>query len=164
MLYQPGTRRTPGPTLIVTLAAWFVLSSGVVRAHDPGLSALDVRIQKGVVSAQLSLAAADVALIVSDTKSDARLALAGMARNGVRLAVDGAQLPVAVDDVALEQGAARVQMSFAIPGAAGKRLRLHIESDLPTLVARGHRQLVVVTADDRTVAEQLFDAAHPPSP
>jgi hydrogenase/urease accessory protein HupE len=158
---QPGTRRRPGPLFIVLLAAWFLLSSGVVRAHDPGLSALDVRIQNGTVSAQLSLAAADVALIVSDTTVDARSALAAIARNNVFLAVDGQRLPVAVADVALEGGAARVQMSFAMPAAAGTRLDLQIESDLPTRVARGHRQLVVVTANDRTVAEQLLDAAHP---
>jgi hydrogenase/urease accessory protein HupE len=157
---QPGTRRRPGPLFIVLLAAWFLLSSGVVRAHDPGLSALDVRIQNGTISAQLSLAAADVAMIVSDTTADARSALAAIARNNVFLAVDGERLPVAAADVALAGGAARVQMSFAMPDAAGTRLALQIESDLPTRVARGHRQLVVVTANDRTVAEQLLDATH----
>jgi len=158
---QPGTRRTPGPVFIVTVAAWFFFASGVVRAHDPGLSAVDVRIQEGVISAQLSLTAADVTLIVSDAETDAHLALAGIARNGVRLAVDGKRLPLTVDGVALEDGAARVDMSGAMPQAAARRLDLQIESDLPAQVARGHRQLVVVTANDRTVAEQLLDAAHP---
>jgi hydrogenase/urease accessory protein HupE len=159
MQRQTGTRRQPGPVFLVALAACVFLTNRVVRAHDPGLSALDVRVQDGVVSAQLSLAAADVALIVADTKAAARIAVAGIARDGVRLAVDGIRIPAVVDDVMVEKGAARVQISSAMPEAPGKRVQLTIESDVPRRVARGHRQLVVVTAGDRVVSETLLDAA-----
>jgi hydrogenase/urease accessory protein HupE len=123
------------------------------------LSALDVRVQGRVISAQLSLSAADVALIVSDTNADARLVVAGMARDGVRLAVDGVRIVAVVGDVMLEEGAARVQISSAMPEAPDRRVHLTIESDVPRRVARGHRQLVVVTAGDRVVAETLLNEA-----
>ena len=154
---QSGARRKPGLVSLVALAACFFLTNRVVRAHDPGLSALDVRVQGRVISAQLSLAAADVALIVPDIAADPRLAVAGIARDRIRLSVNGVRIPAAVDDVRLDEGAARVQLSCAIPETTGRRLRLTIESDVPNQVARGHRQLVVVTAGDRAVAEALLD-------
>lgn len=153
---QSGARRKPGPVFLAALAASVLLTTSVVRAHDPGLSALDVRVQGRVVSAQLSMAAADVALI----GADARIAIAGMARDAVRLAVDGVRIPAVIGDVVLEEGAARVQISSAMPEASGTRVHLTIESDVPAQVARGHRQLVVVTAGDRVVAETLLDGAH----
>jgi len=157
---ESRARRKPGPVFVAALAACFLLTNRVVRAHDPGLSALDVRVQDGVAAAQLSLAAADVALIVSDTRADARIAVAALARDGVRLAADGVRIPAVVGDVVIEEGAGRVPISFAIPRASGERVHLTVESDVPNQVARGHRQLVVVTAGDRVLAETLLDGTH----
>ena len=159
MQRKSGARPGPGPLFLVTLAAWFFVTSAVVRAHDPGLSALDVSVMNGVISAQLSVAAADVALIVAGTNADARMALGRLAGDGVRVAIDGIPLPAVVDDVSIEGGAGRVQVSFAMPESRGNRPRLTIESDVPKHVARGHRQLLVVTAGDRVVTEKLIDAA-----
>jgi hydrogenase/urease accessory protein HupE len=66
-------------------------------------------------------------------------------------------VPAVVGEVVLEDGAARVPMSSAIRHATGTRVHLTIESEVPKRVARGHRQLVVVTAGDRVAAERLID-------
>ena len=121
-LARAQSRAWPGPLFLVTLAAWLFLTSAVVRAHDPGLSALDVSVTNGVVSAQL-VAAADVALIVSGTNADARIALGRLAGDSVRVAIDGIPLPAVVDDVSIEGGAARVKVSFAMPESRGNRPR-----------------------------------------
>ena len=130
---------------IITTLAWFLLGSSVVRAHDPGLSALDVRVHDDVVSAQLSIAAPDVALMTSSHDIDRRLILSELVRDSVRLALDGVPLPVVVDDVSIEEGAARVRLSFAMAPSRTRSRRLTIASDVPNRVARGHRELLTVT-------------------
>ena len=83
----PGCR--PGPLLLTLIAlVWMALSSTVVRAHDPGLSALDINVSDGAVSASLSIAAPDVAFVTGG-ESDARRKLSELAHDAVRLSVDG---------------------------------------------------------------------------
>jgi hydrogenase/urease accessory protein HupE len=168
MQHQQGTRRRPGPVhfigfhfigFIITTLACFFLGSSVVRAHDPGLSALDIRVHDDVVSAQLSIAAPDVALMTSSHDSGGRLHLSEFVRDSVRLAVDGVPLPVVVDDVSIEEGAARVQLSFAMAPSRPRSRRLTIASDVPNRVARGHRELLIVSAGGRIVTEKLLDSS-----
>jgi HupE / UreJ protein len=147
-------RRVPGPLLLITLA-WLVLSTAVVRAHDPGLSSLDVNVSSGTVSASLSIAASDVALIAPT--GDARPVLRQLARDAVRLAINDELAPWAIHSVAIEDGAARVQMSFALTRWRDRAARLSITTDVPKRIAQGHRELVVVKVDDRVVAETLLD-------
>ena len=147
---------------IITTLACFLLGSSVVRAHDPGLSALDVRVHDDVLSAQLSIAAPDVALMTSSHDIDRRLILSELVRDSLRLAVDGVPLPVVVDDVSIEEGAARVQLSFAMAPSHTRGRRLTIASDVPNRVARGHRELLTVRAGDRIVTEKLLDSSTGP--
>lgn len=167
MQHQQGIRRRPGPAHcigfdfrgFITALACFVIGSSVVRAHDPGLSALDIRIHDAAVSAQVSIAAPDVALMMSsEDVGGRRLILSALVRDFVRLTVDGVPLPGVVDDASIEEGAARVQLSFAM-APSRTRSRLTIESDLPNRVARGHRELLTVRAGDRVVIEKLLDAS-----
>ena len=58
-------RLRPGPLLAIALAC-ILLRTAVLRAHDPGLSSLDVSVGADVVSVTLSMAAADVALVAPD--------------------------------------------------------------------------------------------------
>ena len=108
------------------------------------------------------MAAADVALIAPGGEADARPILGDLAREAVHLSVDGAALPARVDEVSFEEGAARVRVSFAIAESRSPVRRLTIASDVPKRVARGHRQLMVVSADDRVLAERLLDAKSGP--
>ena len=123
------------------------------------MSALDIRVHDDYVSAQLSIAAPDLALLTSSLDSDGRLIVSELVRDSVRLAVDGVQLPVVVDNVSIEEGAARVQLSFAM-APSSSRIRMTIASDVPNRVARGHRELLTVRAGDRIVAEKLLDSSN----
>ncbi len=63
MPFLKRTRCGPGPLLPILIAlVWMALTSTVIRAHDPGLSALDIKVSDGAISASLSIAAPDVAL------------------------------------------------------------------------------------------------------
>ena len=156
------TRPAPGPLLLIAFA-WLSLMGTVLRAHDPGLSSLDVRVSGGAVSVSLSIAAPDVALLADGGEADVRRQLSEIARDAVRLSVDGEALPSVIDEVAIDAGAARVRLSFALGQARRQALRLSIASDVPARVARGHRELMVVSVDDRVVAERLLDAESGPA-
>lgn len=155
-------RRAPGPLLLIAVA-WLSLPAAVLRAHDPGLSSLDVHVESGTVTVWLSLAAPDVALAASGGEADVRGTLRELARDAIRLSVDGEPLASVVDEVAIDGGAARVRLSVATAYSRGQTRRLVIASDVPRRVARGHRELMVVSVDDRVVTEKLLDAESGPT-
>lgn len=148
------TRPAPGPLLIATIVL-LALSSTALRAHDPGLSALDVSVRGDAVSASLALSSADVALAAP--AGDARAALTELARTAVRLTLDGKALPPAIERVDLEQDGARVHWSFTIPASARGVRQLSVTSDVPRRLARGHREMLVVRIGDRVAMETLLD-------
>jgi len=156
MRYLQRTRRRPGPLVLITLA-WLWAGSTVARAHDPGLSALDVRVADNLVSISLSIAAPDVATL-AQSESGVQRALGEMAADAVRLSVEGTAVSPVIDDVSIEDGAARLGWSFAIPPSRDRTRRLTITSDVPARMARGHRQLLVVMLGDRVLTQQLLDA------
>ena len=156
------TRPVPGPLLPIAFVL-LLLTGTLLRAHDPGLSALDVRVSGATISVSLSIAAADLRLLVPDGGADIRLKLTELARDAVRLSVDGEALPAAVDEVAMDDGAARVRLSVAIGHSRGQPRRLTIASDVPRRVAPGHRQLMTVTLGDRVLSETLLDAQSGPA-
>ncbi len=153
------TRLVPGPLFLIAL----FLTGTVLRAHDPGLSSLDVRVSGGAISVVLSIAAPDVALLAPGGEADARLELSELARDAVRLSLDGEVLPSMIDEVAIDAGAARVRLSLMIANSRGQARRLAIASDVPKRVAIGHRELMVVSVDDRVVIEKLLDAESGPT-
>jgi hypothetical protein len=119
-----------------------------VRAHDPGLSALDVRIAPDQVRVSLSLAA-------SDAKQPAVGLIETFARNAIVLAAGGeALVPRAARTAHSDTGVA-VTLDFEpVTGT-----RLSIRSGVPRLLANGHRQLLTVTGPDGRVAlERMLDA------
>ena len=161
MPYLQRTRPRPGPLLLLTLA-WLCLTSIGLRAHDPGLSSLDVHVTGSAISVSLSIAAPDVAFLAGGD-ADVRRQLGELAHDAVRLSVDGEAALSVIDEVALEDGAARVRLSFAISPSRSQGRRLAITSDVPKRAARGHRQLMVVTLDDRVMTQQLLDAESGPA-
>ena len=151
------TRLRPGPLFLATLLCLSLLG-GIVHAHDPGLSALEVQVAGNAISASLSIAAPDVALIAS--RDDAvREKLIALVRDAVRFSVDGEVLPLTVDEVLLDEGAARMHMASLIPNSRIRPRRLLIASDLPARMSSGHRELITVEVNNRLVMERLLDAA-----
>ena len=72
---------------------------------------------------------------ITGGESDARKILSELARDAVRLSVDGEAVPPVIDEVSLEDGAARVRMSFAIAASRDQARRLTIASDVPKRIA-----------------------------
>src|SRR5262245_59320240 len=134
-------RLRPGPLLFITLA-WIALTTTSLRAHDPGLSALDVSVNMGYgsISVSLSLAASDVALIATGTEAEVRRKLSELASGSVRLSLDGEPLPAVASEVSISDGGGRIRWSSAIPHAVDRARRLTITSDVPKRMSRGHRE------------------------
>lgn len=138
---------------IVTL---FVLATVTVRAHDPGLSTLDVSVDGHSVSVTLSMSALDVALAVQDAHADVPGTVRRLAHESIHLSfADGALAPGATD-VALVEGSARVRLSYERRNTSSTN-RLTIASDIPKRLARGHRELLTVRAGGVST-EWLLDA------
>jgi HupE / UreJ protein len=150
-------RFRPGPIVAVTIA-WVVVTASTVRAHDPGLSTLDVSIGRETISLALSLARADVALVAPGQNVDPRSALTELARETIRVSLDGKVLSPVIDDVAIDQGGARVRATVALYGPSDRARRLAIASDVPKRLARGHRELLVITMGGSQKDQKLLDA------
>lgn len=150
-------RLRPGPTFAVTIA-WMALTASTLLAHDPGLSALDVGIGRDTISVALSLAGADLALITRGDDGERRQALTELARQSIRLSLDGEALAPVVDGVTIEQSGARIRASVAVPRLRERARRLTIASEVPKRLALGHRELVVITEGGRQSDQKLLDA------
>ena len=113
MSYPRRTRLRPGPLLLAVLV-WLLLNGGELLAHDPGLSSLDVSVTSSAISISLSIAASDVALIAPS--GDPRPQLRALAREALRLSIDGETLSPLAEKVQIKDGAAYLHQSFAIEG------------------------------------------------
>jgi hypothetical protein len=148
------TRPTPGP-LGLTALVWLAVAGTVVHAHDPGLSSLDVSVEGARVSVVLAMSASDVALVANG--DERRLQLSQLAREAIRLSIDGRTMTAGSVEVTLDDGGARVHLAFDVSPAEQQTRRLQIESDVPDRVSRGHREMLVVKTGDRLLTEQLLD-------
>jgi hydrogenase/urease accessory protein HupE len=145
-----STSRKSGAAALV--AAALVGAFGIsLRAHDPGLSSLDVSVEHDRVVTTLSLAEADArAASVSGSR------LGAFALESVELRLDGVRLSGVVEREAADDDAgARVTLVFE--RADGERLT--VRSRVPARLARGHRQLLTVRgAADTFRVERMLDA------
>ena len=115
------TRLRPGPLAAVTLAS-LAFATAVVRAHDPGLSSLDVGISRGAISLSLSMAAADVALVSPAPSTDRRRALTALVHEAIRVSLDGESLSSTDDEVSIDDAGARALLRTL--SSSAKRLSL----------------------------------------
>lgn len=150
------TRLQPGSLVSVTIVT-LLLTASTVRAHDPGLSALDVNVSHKTITVSLSMASADVALVTLGRTMDSRPALISLAREALRLSIDGDMLSSVGEETSVDASGARVRMMFAIRGVSDRAQQLTITSDVPKRLTRGHRELVIVYAGDEMIAEKLLD-------
>jgi len=115
-------------------------------AHDPGLSALDVRVLSGRVVATLSLAASDAARGAD---------LDALALDCIEIRVDGVRRQGRVERRATE-GDAGSSIVVAFDRAIGSRLT--VRSGVPARLARGHRELLTVRGPSGALlAERMLD-------
>ena len=151
---RPGARVTRA---VACLAAALVLGCAAsARAHDPGLSALDVQVADRHFSVALTLAAADARLAE-------RIDPAGLehfAGDAIELRLDDVRLVGTVASRLVDDDTGvRVVMTFD----RGSGSRLTVRSTLPTRLARGHRQLLTVRGNGDTdgaalLAQRMLDA------
>jgi hydrogenase/urease accessory protein HupE len=161
MRSAPRARRNPGPLPLV-LVALLSVAAIAVEAHDPGLSALDVTVTGGRVSALLSMSAPDVELAVARPGDPRAEAVGRLATEGIHLAARGRIVSPVVKRAWIDGGAGYVELTFSLPESADTRFT--ISSEIPARLARGHRQLLTVRDGQRIVAEKLLDAHSPPLP
>ena len=157
-----------GP-LVAIMVVSLLLTASTVRAHDPGLSALDVGVYDRTITVSLSMATADVALVAPGPDVDQRNTLISLARETIRLSVDGQALSSVNEEVSVDRSGARVRMMFpartsserlvGTPGTPGTQstLRLIVTSDVPKRLARGHRELLIVYTGDNLAGQKLLD-------
>ncbi len=148
----------PVRNFLVSTIAFAALASATVRAHDPGLSVLEIDVHRGTIAVSLSMAGADAALVATLRGADPRAALTALARETIRLSLDGEALAPVVSDVSIDAGGARVRMVSRIRGSDRDTRRLTVTSDVPKRLARGHRELLVVTVNGGPTAQKLLDA------
>ena len=148
--------------LILIAAIWFSLAT-TLRAHDPGLSTLDVVVSEREIAATLSMSAPDVAIAVQWPRADGREGLLDVVRESVHLTVDDQALAPASTQVSIADGGARVRLSYTLPIAdSASSHRLTIASAIPKRLARGHRELLTVKDGRGADTERVLDAASEP--
>jgi len=140
-----------------------------LHAHDPGLSALTLRLERSTLAVTVTLARADAeALVALDTNRDGRLTPEEFnpARPELELAAVDA-LKISLDETNVEPTGISVQLGvgdevnlqLAFPRRAGTQLR--VQSALLAGLPRGHRQYAVLLDGQGSVmAERILDANH----
>jgi hydrogenase/urease accessory protein HupE len=132
------------------IAAVLLFSAVTVRAHDPGLSSLDVRVGADRIVAVLSMAAADAKVV-----TDRGERIDAFAARSIELVLDGAAVSGRIDEQVVE-GDAGVRVTVAYPRAAAARVT--VRSRALAGLARGHRQLLTVRgAHDEVLAQRMLD-------
>jgi hydrogenase/urease accessory protein HupE len=156
------------PALCLLLAA-MALAASRALAHDPGLSAADVKIDGKELTARISFARAEIALIAAiDADHDgqvtqseletARARVESLAKGSFVVSADGKDLPPAAVAVSLgESNAIQFDLTFETPHAGTFTLR----STLFDRLARGHRQFLSLRdAGGNVRKQQMLDAAN----
>jgi hydrogenase/urease accessory protein HupE len=162
LLRTAGTTRTPElppggeamrPRLARSLlwAAAVCLQAAPAPAHDPGLSAADLRLEAGRISATLTFSPADFLPLAPAS------GLRELAREALEVRIDGRPLrPLAVD--LRVEGQKAIQIHLDYPRPAGRRFS--VRSALLGRLARGHRQLLELRGEDgRKLAARLLDSS-----
>jgi hydrogenase/urease accessory protein HupE len=155
---------------LVACAIGLVIFALPARAHDPGLSALAVRIDTNRVFAELTIAKADVETIVwLDGNFDGRVSqqefdaarpqLESLGLSALEIKIDGQSLAGVHTALQFDTGdTVHFQLSFSRTPGTQLLIRSEILAELP----RGHKQYLSIR-DDRNalLGEQMLDAAAP---
>jgi hydrogenase/urease accessory protein HupE len=148
--------------VVVVLFLFFLAATA--RAHDPGLSAINVRLGPSEISAHLSIARSDVdnALRLHDGQENTEATagpkpqLEAFGRAALELKID--DQPLSVRSVAMhseDSGSVVFQIVYEYkPG-----VRLRVQSHILNLLARGHRQYMsIVDGRGNKLSEKVLDS------
>ncbi|MFN0084481.1 MAG: HupE/UreJ family protein [Blastocatellia bacterium] len=154
------------PTICLLLVC-LVVAAASVYAHDPGLSAVNLRVEGGALRAQVSFARPDIdSILLVDANRDGRVSageldavrprLDALGREAIEILIDGrAVLPTSIATTADDSGAIHFQLRFE--NAAGARLELR--SPLLGRLPLGHKQFLTLRGEgDETMGARLLDA------
>jgi len=153
--------------LVVAVIFLFCLM-GIARAHDPGLSAINVRLSSAQVAVHLSIARSDVENAIKLNVHN-RSSIAGgtaepkplmeaFGQDAIALTVDDQPLTGRSVKIHTEESGALV-FDITYDSHAGSRLK--ILSRVLSLLPRGHRQYVAVLDDlENKLGEKVFDAGN----
>jgi hydrogenase/urease accessory protein HupE len=136
---------------VVVGAAVALAGTAPLLAHDPGLSALDIRVEQRQIVAVLSLAGADAAIV------GGRDGFSKLTHDALQLSLDGRPIcPSATSVWSDESGNLHARMLYDRPSGS----RLVLRSTIVSHLARGHRELLSIRAPDGTLlSERMLDAA-----
>lgn len=153
--------------------AWFaatMFSVAMVRAHDPGLSGLLLRVNGSELRATLTLARADAeAIAVIDLDRNGQVSTNEFERSRPWLERElGEALIVQLDGVRVKPRGASVRwepsgevvfaQTFSLPAGS----RLQVSSALMARLPRGHRQYVLMRdATGKPLGDRMLDATNP---
>lgn len=138
---------------ICLLLVVIVLAAATAFAHDPGLSAAELKIDRNKIDVRLTFARDEIAMI-APMGAD----LESLAKESFAISVDSKNVaPVAVAVTPGESNAIHFDLQFAAHEAA----KLVLRSPLIGKLARGHRQFLSLRDADGNVLEQrMLDAAN----
>jgi hydrogenase/urease accessory protein HupE len=152
VLWGPALPRVWRVAALAAAAATFVFPADA-RAHDPGLSALDVRVAPDRIVVVLSLATADARIAAADSGGH----LDAFAADSIELLLDGVRLSATVESEPRKDttdGGTSVALVF--PRITGTQLT--VRSGVPVRLARGHRELLTVRdTSSQPLAERMLD-------
>ncbi|HXG47869.1 MAG TPA: HupE/UreJ family protein [Methylomirabilota bacterium] len=171
---EPRVTAVPRSTVrvywLATLGAVVLCAGTHVQAHDPGLSAIALRLTPQQLVVELTLARADVETIVwmdsnldgrttADEFDAARRKLEPVAAAALDLTVDGASQTLTNFDLELDASDA---VHFRLAGPTPRGTNLTLRSELLNELPRGHRQYVSFRdASTNLLGEALLDVDNP---
>src|SRR5215470_1767780 len=157
-----------GPAICLLLVL-MILATASAFAHDPGLSAAEVRLDGNKAVARLTFSRDDIATIEPmDADRDGRItqlefeavegSLKSLAKESFALSVDGEEASPSTVAVGLdESGAVHFDLEFLAPPGSKLSLRFLLIDRLP----RGHRQFLALRdAKGNTLGQRMLDAAN----
>ncbi|HEV2665282.1 MAG TPA: HupE/UreJ family protein [Blastocatellia bacterium] len=157
-----------GPAICLPLVL-VILATASAFAHDPGLSAAEVKLDGNKAIARLTFARDEIAMIAPmDADRDGRVtqpefeavesSLKSLAKESFALSVAGEEASPAAVAVGLdESGAVHFDLEFPLPPGSKLTLRSLLIDKLP----RGHRQFLALRdAEGNTLGQRMLDAAN----
>jgi hydrogenase/urease accessory protein HupE len=164
--YQPQLRKFISACCLL-FAACFLLAVQA-QAHDPGLSAAELKIEASSLAAHLTFAQGEIeALIPMDADGNGQITPEELGAAQPRLeALALKMLEIQIAQRSLLAQAARVQLDesqaihFYLRFSRASGAQLNVRSAIITRLARGHRQyLTIRDAQGNTLAERMLDAS-----
>jgi len=154
---------------VVLFSLWSVVSPGIARAHQAGLSRGEYRLDGAMLTAEVIFARGDAALLMRDLDADGNGVISGSEVQGSRAALGRILTPKFVvragkddcmgnlDDAFLvEEDGLSVRLVYLCPTPAAS---VHLRFDVLDALAYGHRHIARAESG-KVVDEEVFFGTH----